>query len=115
MTNVTFSKAAQPFQNSLTGLDSVGTAQFGGTTDAVAIDSRGSIGWLKFAKGLGNPAGVSTNPIYYGTPASQYGYPASGQRRRPGRHRGEHRPAHRRRPTASSSRSRRTRPRSSRA
>lgn len=77
-TNVTFAKAAQPFQNSLSGLDSLGTAQFGGTTDAVAIDSRGSIGGLKFAKGLGNAAGTSTNPINYGSNQSLKGYPASG-------------------------------------
>jgi hypothetical protein len=77
-TNVTFSKSAQPFQSSLTGLNSLGTAQFGGTTDAVAIDSRGSIGKLKFAKGLGNPTGTSTNPIYYGEPANEKGYAANG-------------------------------------
>jgi hypothetical protein len=77
-TNVTFSKSAKPFQSSLTGLDSVGSAQFGGTTDAVAIDSRGSIGKLTFAKGLGNPAGTDPNPIYYGQPVSQNGYAASG-------------------------------------
>ena len=78
VTNTTFSKAAQPFKNSLTGLDSVGSVQIGGTADAVAIDSRGSIGKLKFAKGLGNPAGTLPNPIYYGQPASQNGYAASG-------------------------------------
>lgn len=108
-TNITFSKAAKPFQNGLTGLNSVGSAQFGGTADAVAIDARGNIGPLKFAKGLGNPVGsaptatvvkstttltdptsgaTSTtttttytpilNPIYYGQPASQYGYAATG-------------------------------------
>ena len=77
-TNVTFSKSTKPFQSSLTGLNSVGSAQFGGTTDAVAIDSRGSIGSLTFAKGLGNPAGTIINPINYGQPASQNGYAASG-------------------------------------
>ena len=77
-TNTTFSKSAQPFQSSLTGLNSVGTAQFGGPTDAVAIDSRGNIGKLSFTKGLGNPAGTSTNPIYLGQPVSQNGYAASG-------------------------------------
>ena len=78
VTNTTFSKSAQPFQNSLTGLDSVGGVQFGGPTDAVAIDSRGSIKSLKFAKGAGNPTGLSPNPIYYGTPTANYGYPANG-------------------------------------
>ncbi len=78
VTNTTFSRSAQPFQNSLTGLGHVGTAQFGGPTDAVAIDSRGNIKALKYAKGIGNPTGLSTNPIYYGTPASQNGYAASG-------------------------------------
>ncbi len=78
VTNTTFSKASQPFQNSLTGLDSVGSVQVGGVADAVAIDSRGSIKSLKFAKGLGSPVGVSQNPIYYGTPADRYGYPHNG-------------------------------------
>ena len=78
VTNTTFSKSNQPFQNSLTGLDSVGAVQIGGTADAVAIDSRGSIKSLKFAKGLGSPIGVSQNPIYYGTPSASYGYPHNG-------------------------------------
>ena len=78
ITNVTFSKAIQPFQNSLTGLDSVGYVQIGGQTDAVGIDSRGSIKLLRFVKGLGNPTGLSQNPIYYGTPTSAYGYAALG-------------------------------------
>ncbi|WP_435010622.1 hypothetical protein P12x_001901 [Tundrisphaera lichenicola] len=77
-TNTTFSKAAQPFQNSLTGLDGVKAAQFGGPTDAIAIDSQGSIGTLKFAKGIGSTIGASSNPIYFGTPAAKYGYPAAG-------------------------------------
>ena len=78
VTNTTFSKSLQPFQNSLTGLDEVGAVQIGGVADAVAIDSRGSIKSLKFAKGLGSPIGVSQNPIYYGTPADRYGYPQNG-------------------------------------
>ena len=78
VTNTTFSKANQPFTNSLTGLDSVGAVQVGGTADAVAIDSRGSIKGLKFAKSAGSPVGVSNNPIYYGTPADRKGYPANG-------------------------------------
>ena len=78
VTNTTFSKSTQPFSNSLTGLDSVGAVQIGGVADAVAIDSRGSIKSLKFAKGAGSPVGVSQNPIYYGTPADQYGYPHNG-------------------------------------
>ena len=77
-TNVTFSKAAQPFQSSLTGLDSLKSAQFGGPTDALAIDVKGNIGGLKFAKGLGNPAGLIVNPTNYGRPASANGYAASG-------------------------------------
>ena len=78
VTNTTFSKSSQPFQDSLTGLDKVGTVQVGGVADALAIDSRGSIKGLKFAKGLGSPVGVSQNPIYYGTPADRYGYPSQG-------------------------------------
>jgi hypothetical protein len=77
-TNVTFSKSAKPFQNSLTGLDSVGSATFGGTTDAVAIDAKGNIGKLDFKKGVGNPAGNVSNPINYGQPSSKNGYAASG-------------------------------------
>ncbi len=77
-TNVTFSKSTTPFKNSLTGLNSVGSASFGSTTDAVAIDSRGNIGKLVFKKGLGNPAGNVSNPINYGQPSSQNGYAASG-------------------------------------
>ncbi len=77
-TNITFSKSAQPFQSSLTGLDHVGTAQFGGPTDALAIDSRGNIGGLRFARGIGNPTGVDLNPINFGSPPENKGYPASG-------------------------------------
>ena len=79
VTNVTFSKAIQPFLNSLSGMNSVGSVQFGGQTDAVAIDARGNIHLLRFFKGLGNPTGLSSNPIYYGTPTSAYGYAALGQ------------------------------------
>jgi hypothetical protein len=79
VTNVTFSKAIQPFTSSLSGLDSVGFVQFGGQTDAVGIDSQGNIKLLRFQQGLGNPTGNSPNPIYYGTPTSAYGYAALGQ------------------------------------
>jgi hypothetical protein len=98
VTNVTFSKAIQPFQNSLSGLESVGYVQFGGQTDAVGIDAEGNIKLLKFEKGLGNPTGFASqtttttnpntgaaetvpalNPIYYGVPTSAYGYAALGQ------------------------------------
>ncbi len=78
LTNTTFSKGAQPFQNSLTALNHVGAVTVGGPTDALAIDSRGSIKSIKLAKGLGNPVGINANPIYYGTPASENGYAASG-------------------------------------
>ncbi len=78
LTNTTFSRSAQPFQNSLSGLTHVGAVTVGGPTDALAIDSRGSIKSVRLARGLGNPIGVSTNPIYYGTPASMNGYAASG-------------------------------------
>ena len=78
VTNVTFSKSTQPFQSSLTGLDSVGAVQFGGPTDAVAIDSRGSIKSIKAAKGLGNPTNNTTVATAFGTPNSDNGYAASG-------------------------------------
>jgi hypothetical protein len=78
VTNTTFSKSATPSSSSLTGLNSVGSATFGSTTDAVDIDSRGNIGSLTFVKGVGNPAGIITNPINYGQPTSQNGYAASG-------------------------------------
>jgi hypothetical protein len=77
-TNVTVSKAAQPFQNSLSGLNSLGKAQIGGVADAVALDVKGNIGGIKLAKGLGSPVGANPNPIYYGTPAANTGYPAAG-------------------------------------
>jgi hypothetical protein len=56
-----------------------GSLTIGGQTDAVAIDSNGSIKLLEFEKGLGNPTGDSSNPIYYGTPTSADGYAALGQ------------------------------------
>jgi len=75
--NTTFSKSAQPFQSSLTGLDSVGTAQFGGPTDAVAIDARGDIKGLKFAKGIGNPTNNYAVATNFGTPSANNGYAAA--------------------------------------
>jgi hypothetical protein len=78
VTNTTFSKSAKPSTSSLTGLNSVGSATFGSTTDALDIDARGKIGSLTFKKGLGNPANDTSNPLNLGQPASQNGYAASG-------------------------------------
>jgi hypothetical protein len=78
VTNTTFSKSAKPSTSSLTGLNSVGSATFGSTTDALDIDARGKIGKLTFKKGLGNPANDTSNPLNLGQPASQNGYAASG-------------------------------------
>jgi hypothetical protein len=76
--NFTVSKGEQPFANATSGVTRVHSAKFGGVTDAVAIDSQGKIGKLRFQKGLGDPAGSQTGAIYYGLPDSQRGYGSFG-------------------------------------
>ncbi|WP_422926466.1 hypothetical protein [Singulisphaera sp. PoT] len=79
LTNVTFSRGAVPFQNGNSSLRSVGRADFGGNADAVAIDATtGTIGGLRFRKGLGNPLGASNATTEAGIPDNKKGFPASG-------------------------------------
>lgn len=78
-TNTTYSKASQPFSGDDSGLNTLGSAQFGGTADAVALDVKGNAGKLKFARGAGNPTGTARNDATtLGTPADQVGYPGRG-------------------------------------
>src|SRR5262249_13676556 len=53
--NFTVSRAAQPFQTELSGLQYLKSATFGGNADAVGIDVAGPIGNLEFRRGLGDP------------------------------------------------------------
>jgi hypothetical protein len=76
--NVTVSRTAVPFSGSFTGLNHIGTATFGGTADGLAIDVKGKIGGLRFAKGLGSPTSNSNLPANYGVPYANTGYPANG-------------------------------------
>ncbi len=76
--NVTASQSTTPFQGSFTGLSHVGTADFGGTADALGLDVNGKIGNLRFTRGLGNPTGTSTAATSYGIPAAELGFPANG-------------------------------------
>jgi hypothetical protein len=76
--NTTVSRTAVPFQNGFSGITHLKSAQFGGTADAVGLDVNGPIGRLKFAKGLGNPAGSLTGATNWGLPDAQRGYPSFG-------------------------------------
>lgn len=76
--NLTVSRAAVPFQNGFSGITHLRSAQFGGNADAVGLDVNGPIGSLRFAKGLGNPAGAQTGATHYGLPDAQRGYPSFG-------------------------------------
>jgi hypothetical protein len=77
-TNFTASRGTVPFQNSLSGLDHLGTANFEQNADAVGLDVNGPVGKVKFSRGLGNPTGTSPSATQFGTPADQLGYPANG-------------------------------------
>jgi hypothetical protein len=86
-TNFTAQRGTVPFTSSLSGMNSIGRARFGGNADAVALDVKGTIGSLTFRKGLGNPSSVFTGktavpgtstsqtPLTQLIPASQYGVP----------------------------------------
>jgi len=77
--NTTFSRGAIPFENGFSGLEGVHSAEFGGNADALGIDaSRGTIGRLRFARGLGDPTGTGRAATGYGLPAANRGYPANG-------------------------------------
>ncbi|WP_165226733.1 hypothetical protein [Aquisphaera insulae] len=95
-TNFTAQKDTTPFTSGLSGMKYLRKASFGANADAVALDVNGSIGSLKFKKGLGNPTGVFTGSktvtnslsgqtstvllpaSEYGVPAGTEGYPAHG-------------------------------------
>lgn len=47
----------RPFQSPFSGLDHLGTAEFGGPTDGLGLDVDGPIGSIKARRGLGDPAG----------------------------------------------------------
>jgi hypothetical protein len=92
--NNTFSRSSVPFSSSVSGLDYLHSAEFGGNADALGIDVKGRIGKLAFRHGLGNPNGVFTAKASvnlgggvngqllpattYGTPEPLTGYPAQG-------------------------------------
>ncbi len=48
----------RPFQSAFSGLDHLGTAQFGGPTDGVGLDVNGPIGSIIARRGLGDPTGL---------------------------------------------------------
>jgi hypothetical protein len=96
-TNFTAQRDATPFGTSLSGLNYLRKAHFGGNADAVALDVAGTLGKATFKKGIGDPTGVFTgkatipsqNPnlpsttVYipatsYGVPLGSEGYPAHG-------------------------------------
>ncbi len=74
----TNSKVTQPFRNGFSGLNHLGTADFGGTADAVGLDVHGPIKRLRFLKGAGDSTGKPLNPTEYGFNAAQAGYPSRG-------------------------------------
>jgi hypothetical protein len=77
--NTTFSRAATPFQNSLSGLNRLRSLTVGGVTDGLGVDvSRGSIGRVKLIRGLGDPTGALTGDTNLGVPVSQWGNAAFG-------------------------------------
>ena len=77
-TNVTVSRSAKPFQNSLTGVSHVKRLSIGGVNDAVGIDSRGNVGHIKLNRGFGNPTNNKRLPANYGIPDNETGYAANG-------------------------------------
>jgi hypothetical protein len=77
--NFTASRSVTPFQNGFSGLAHLGHARFHGPTDAVGLDvTDGTIGTLKFDKGLGNPTGTSLSATSTGLPANERSYAANG-------------------------------------
>ncbi len=67
-----------PFQSQPSGLNHLGSAEFGGTADGVGLDVNGPIGSLKFRRGLGDPTGVLTSSQNLGYNDAQRGYPSFG-------------------------------------
>lgn len=76
--NFTVARGSFPFLNGFSGVKYIHNATFGGTADAVGLNSSGPIGRLTFLHGLGDPSGVNVTPSQYGTPPGLSGYPASG-------------------------------------
>jgi hypothetical protein len=77
--NTTVSRSATPFVGSFSGLSHLNSATFGGTADALGLDvSRGKIGHLYFARGLGSTNGIINSPADYGQSAATAGYPSFG-------------------------------------
>lgn len=95
--NFTVQRGTTPFESSLSGLNYLRHAQFGGVADAVALDVNGPIQNLRFRRGLGDPTGVFNNKVTvpntpvgqtpqtqllpatsYGVPEGTTGYPAAG-------------------------------------
>jgi len=76
--NTTVSRAPQPFQHGFSGVDHIGTAEFGGNADALGLDVSGKIGRLRLLRGLGNPAGSSPAATEFGLPDPLRGYPSFG-------------------------------------
>jgi hypothetical protein len=77
--NFTVSRSATPFVGSFSGLAHLNSATFGGNADAVGLDvSRGKVGHVYFARGLGSTNGVVTSPADFGQPAATAGYPSFG-------------------------------------
>lgn len=56
----------RPFQSAFSGLDHLGSAQFGGPTDGLGLDVDGPIGRLRFRRGLGDPTGTGGGEGYLG-------------------------------------------------
>jgi hypothetical protein len=70
--------STQPFRSPFSGLTHLGTAEFGGPTDALGLDVDGRIGHLKFRRGLGDPTGVMPGETNLGFNEARRGYPSFG-------------------------------------
>jgi hypothetical protein len=69
---------SQPFTSSFSGLDHLGSATFGGPTDAVGLDVDGPIGHLRFGRGIGNPTGAMPGLTNLGYNPARQGYASFG-------------------------------------
>lgn len=74
--NTTVSRSATAFSGSFSGVSHLGTADFGGTADAVGLDVKGKVGRVRFLRGAGSAVGKPLNPTEYGFNAAQAGYPS---------------------------------------
>lgn len=72
-------RTTQPFRGGFSGLNHLGTADFGGTADGVGLDvSNGKIGRVRFLRGAGDPTGKPLNATEFGFNAAEAGYPSRG-------------------------------------